>query len=251
MRARAGRLAGPSVSDLPGFFSDWRADGRRLAFDFFEPGGDEQIATATLTVATYAPSRLARASTRCPPGRRTAPASSSTSRQTRPEHAWLPHPPVDDARGRQARPVTCRVKNRGSTSSPKLLAERSLDRLRPTAHREQRRPTGCGVPRHRPRRHRLGRSPPGARRASHLAARQPLDHLQHARGDHRRDAPGRRPPSRILRGDPGAGRPQAVVLARWHAILSMCENQGLLVEPHADHDEDICVMDADGSDVTT
>src|SRR5687768_4569534 len=29
----------------PGFFSDWRADGKRIAFDFFKPDGDEQIAT--------------------------------------------------------------------------------------------------------------------------------------------------------------------------------------------------------------
>jgi Tol biopolymer transport system component len=29
----------------PGLFSDWRADGRRIAFDFFEPDGDQQIAT--------------------------------------------------------------------------------------------------------------------------------------------------------------------------------------------------------------
>ena len=32
-------------------------------------------------------------------------------------------------------------------------------------------------------------------------------------------------------------------------ILFMCENQGLLAEPPADYDEDICVMDADGSNV--
>jgi TolB protein len=34
------------ISERPGFFSDWRADGERIAFDFFEPDGDEQIATA-------------------------------------------------------------------------------------------------------------------------------------------------------------------------------------------------------------
>ena len=33
------------LSDLPGFFSDWRADGRRIAFDFFDADGNEQIAT--------------------------------------------------------------------------------------------------------------------------------------------------------------------------------------------------------------
>lgn len=34
------------LSDQPGLFTDWRADGRRIAYDFFEPGGDEQIATS-------------------------------------------------------------------------------------------------------------------------------------------------------------------------------------------------------------
>jgi Tol biopolymer transport system component len=33
------------LSDRPGFFSDWRADGRRIAFDFFDADGNEQIAT--------------------------------------------------------------------------------------------------------------------------------------------------------------------------------------------------------------
>jgi TolB protein len=35
------------LTDRPGFFSDWRADGRRIAFDFFEDDGSEQIATMT------------------------------------------------------------------------------------------------------------------------------------------------------------------------------------------------------------
>jgi Tol biopolymer transport system component len=46
LRARADGTHVHQVSDRPGFFSDWRADGRRLAFDYFEPDGDEQIATA-------------------------------------------------------------------------------------------------------------------------------------------------------------------------------------------------------------
>ena len=33
------------LTDLPGFFSDWRADGQRIAFDFFDADGNEQIAT--------------------------------------------------------------------------------------------------------------------------------------------------------------------------------------------------------------
>src|SRR5207302_2821268 len=33
------------LSKRPGLFSDWRPDGRRIAFDFFQSNGSEQIAT--------------------------------------------------------------------------------------------------------------------------------------------------------------------------------------------------------------
>ena len=33
-------------TEQQGFFSDWRADGRRIAYDFFDADGDEQIATS-------------------------------------------------------------------------------------------------------------------------------------------------------------------------------------------------------------
>src|SRR5438270_6927292 len=33
------------LSKRPGFFSDWRPDGRRIAFDFFQRNGSEQHAT--------------------------------------------------------------------------------------------------------------------------------------------------------------------------------------------------------------
>lgn len=34
------------LTEQPGFFSDWRADGRRIAYDFFDADGNEQIATS-------------------------------------------------------------------------------------------------------------------------------------------------------------------------------------------------------------
>jgi Tol biopolymer transport system component len=33
------------LSDRPGLFSDWSADGRRVAFDYWDPDGNQQIAT--------------------------------------------------------------------------------------------------------------------------------------------------------------------------------------------------------------
>jgi Tol biopolymer transport system component len=47
LRARPDGTHVRQLSDRPGFFSDWRADGRRIAFDFFDADGNEQIATVT------------------------------------------------------------------------------------------------------------------------------------------------------------------------------------------------------------
>jgi Tol biopolymer transport system component len=45
LRARADGTHVTELTDRPGLFSDWRADGRRLAFDFFDADGNQQIAT--------------------------------------------------------------------------------------------------------------------------------------------------------------------------------------------------------------
>ena len=47
MRALPDGTQVTELTDRPGFASDWRADGQRIAFDFFEPDGNEQIATMT------------------------------------------------------------------------------------------------------------------------------------------------------------------------------------------------------------
>src|SRR4051794_35888634 len=45
LRARADGRRVRVLSRRPGLFSDWRPDGRRIAFDFFRRDGSEQIAT--------------------------------------------------------------------------------------------------------------------------------------------------------------------------------------------------------------
>jgi Tol biopolymer transport system component len=45
MRALPDGTQVTELTALPGFYADWRADGRRLAFDFFDADGNEQIAT--------------------------------------------------------------------------------------------------------------------------------------------------------------------------------------------------------------
>ena len=47
IRARPDGTQRTELSDLPGGLSDWRADGRRIAYDFFDADGNEQIASAT------------------------------------------------------------------------------------------------------------------------------------------------------------------------------------------------------------
>src|SRR5437763_16860257 len=45
LRARPNGSHVRVLSTRPGLFSDWRSDGRRIAFDFFQRNGSEQIAT--------------------------------------------------------------------------------------------------------------------------------------------------------------------------------------------------------------
>ena len=117
----------------PGFFSDWRADGRRIAFDFFEPDGDEQIATmapdgSDLRVITSGPGihEVPSWSPGRPPHRLRLLAGA------RPRDAGLRDPPLDDARRRQqgqaAADGSARVRRRAQ-----ILAERPLDRVRAPA----------------------------------------------------------------------------------------------------------------------
>jgi Tol biopolymer transport system component len=46
LRANADGTGVKTLTNLPGFFSDWSADGKQIAFDFFDDQGNEQIATA-------------------------------------------------------------------------------------------------------------------------------------------------------------------------------------------------------------
>jgi Tol biopolymer transport system component len=45
LRARPDGTQVTELTDRPGLFSDWRADGRGIAFDFFDADGNQQIAT--------------------------------------------------------------------------------------------------------------------------------------------------------------------------------------------------------------
>ena len=94
----------------------------------------------------------------------------------------------------------------------------------------------------RPPAHALGR----LRRAPHLVAGRPLDHLQHARRDDRGDPTGRPRAAHDPRRHRGLRRPQALVLTRRQADPVRVRRSRF---PDGGFNDDLCVMDADGSNI--
>ena len=79
---------------------------------------------------------------------------------------------------------------------------------------------------------------------------QPLDHVQHARGERsRRSGPTAAGATRSCPRSMAGGGHKPWFSPDGSRILFMCENQGLLADASESYDEDICVMDADGSDI--
>ena len=250
------------LSRRPGFFSDWRADGRRIAFDFFQPDGDEQIATmkpdgSDLRVITSGPG-IHEMPSWSPSGRRIVfgyspdPSPDAPDFETR---LWTMR-----ADGSHARPLPMRrpgfdVEPRYSPNGRWIAFARNRPptrkrRLPDRDHDRQRQ----GRP--RPAADALGRLPrpadPAGRvpRAPDLVARQPLDPLQHrAQRDDRGDAPERPRPPHDPRGDRGLRRPQALVLARRHAHPLRVREAGHPARAARGQNDDICVMHADGSNI--
>jgi Tol biopolymer transport system component len=239
------------ISDRPGFFSDWRADGRRIAFDFFEPDGDEQIATARpdgsdLRVITSGPG-IHEAPTWSPSGRRIVFDSSPQADPNVPDfetRLWTMH-----ADGTHARPLPMR--HPGFDVEPKYSPNGrwiAFGRLRMTSDGDQEqavfivRADGRGVRRLTPWRLNsehptwspdsrwiiFDNAPDGT-----IQVIRPNGHKRHTIAAARERFGGHKPWF-----SPDGSR-----------ILFMCETQGTLSDPPEDYDEDICVMDADGSDI--
>ena len=104
LRARPDGTRVTQLTDLPGFFSDWSADGKRIAFDFFEPDGNEQIATmaadgSDLRVITSGPG-IHEVPSWSPNGRRIVFGFSPELFDPE-QSGGLRDPPLDDARERQ------------------------------------------------------------------------------------------------------------------------------------------------------
>ena len=249
LRARPDGSHGSILSKRPGLFSDWRPDGRRIAFDFFQRNGSEQIATMrrdgsdvkVITsgkgiheVPSFSPSgrSLVFDASNQPP--------SSSSFQT---HLWIVRADGPDAHRLAMASSGFDVEPRYAPNGRWI----AFDRLKPIPNGQLQASflvstTG---------RHRVRRLTPWSFGAEHptwspdsrwILYNSPAGTIQKIR------------PS-------GTGR-QSIVTASdgfgghkpWYSpdgtkILFMCDNQGTLPDPPSDFNQDICVMHADGSHI--
>lgn len=238
------------LTDLPGFFSDWRADGRRIAFDFFDANGDQQIATMNadggdLRVITSGPGIHEVPSW--------SPDGSTIVFDFSPDNPEAPGFETRlwtmDADGSDARPLPMRrdgfdVEPRYSPNG-RLIA---FDRLHILGNGEQRQAVFV-VDTEDGRVRQLTRwqlnaehptwSPDGRWILYNLGPDGTIEAIRPDGRDRRT----------ILPASPGFGAHKPWSSPDGSKILFMCETQGTLPDPPADHTEDICVMDADGSDI--
>jgi TolB protein len=250
------------IDSRPGLFSDWRADGRRIAFDFFQPDGDEQIATARpdssdMRVITSGPG-IHEVPSWSPDGRRIvfgySPDDPSTPDfETR---LWTMR-----ADGSHARPLP--MSRAGFDVEPKYSPNGRwivFARLRPAARDEDWQSAIMLVPAVGGPVRQL--TPWGPTRFGELP-------------EHPTWSPDSRwilfdTDERITATDngsieairPDGGGRHTILRVRerlgghkpWfspdgRSILFVCDNKGLLPEFPADFNDDLCAMDADGSDI--
>jgi len=238
------------LSNRPGLFSDWRADGRRIAFDFFEPDGDEQIATMTahgrdLRVITSGPG-IHEVPSWSPDGRRivfdfSPDDPNAPDFETR---LWTMR-----ADGSHARPLPMR--SRGFDVEPRYAPngrQIAFGRLRTTGDGEFQQAVFIVNTKSRRVRQltpwRLNSEHPTWSPDSHwiLFDNAPDGTVQVIRPNgHKRHT--------IVPATEGFGGHKPWFSPEGTRILFMCENQGTLRKPPSDYSQDICVMNANGSNI--
>lgn len=237
------------ISDRPGFFSDWRSDGQRIAFDFFEPDGDEQIATA------WADGSHLRVITRGPGIHEVPSWSPSGDRIVFNYSPDLPDSPDFETRlwtmranGTDAQPLP--MDSRGFDVEPRWSPDGRwivFDRLRFTSSGEQLQAVFVVSTTS----HDVRRLTPWSLSAEHptwspdsrlVAFSTPEGTLMTVRtnGTARRT---------ILPASEGSGGHKPWFSPDGSHILFMCENRGTLSGFPEDYNEDLCVMGADGTDI--
>lgn len=250
LRAQPDGTQVTELSDRPGLFTDWRADGQRIAFDFFERDGDEQIAT----MAPDGSDRQVITSDRgihevpswSPNGRRivfdfSGQDPSASNFHTR---LWTMH-----ADGSHARPLP--THSRGFDVEPRYAPNGrwiAFMRLRFTNDGEQHQAVFIvGTKSHRVRQltpWRLGSEHPTWSPDSGLIIfnNAPDGTIQVIR-------PNSRERHTIVPASKGFGGHKPWFSPDGSSILFMCENQGTLNRPPDDYSQDICVMGADGTNI--
>jgi TolB protein len=239
------------LTDLPGFFSDWRADGERIAFDFFEPDGDQQIATMTadgqdLRVITSGPG-IHEVPSWSPNGRRIVFDFSPVQ--------FDPNNPADfqtrlwtmRADGSKAKPLPMDVP--GFDVEPRYSPNRrwiAFARLRVTSSGDE-----AAIFIVRAKGGRVQQLTPWGTFVEHptwspdsawITFNSPEGTIEAIRPD----GSGRRT---ILEATEGFGGHKPWFSPDGNRMLFVCENWGTLPEPPPDFNDDICVMDADGTDI--
>ena len=253
------------LSDLPGFFSDWRADGRRIAFDFFQADGNQQIATtkpdgSDLRVITSGPG-IHETPSWSPSGRRIVFGYSPD--------LFDPEAPEDfeirlwtmRSDGSHARPLPMR--RPGFDAEPRYSPNGrwiTFARTRPPTRKRELFQTAIFIVKAKGGRvHRL------TPWADYPDQPSPQD----AYPEHPTWSPDSSwilfnlgPNGTIQRMRPDGSHRHSIVEARegfgghkpWYSpdgrrILFVCENWGTLPEPPPGFNDDICVMNADGSNI--
>jgi Tol biopolymer transport system component len=250
-----------AINRRPGFFSDWRADGRRIAFDYFDRAGNEQIATmrpdgSGLRVLTSGP------------GIHELPSWSPRGRRIVFDYS----PDLPDEPGFETRLWTMRAD--GSRRRPLPMRRPGFDvepryspngrwiafaRLRAVGKAGDFETALMIVP---AKGGRVRRLTPWADWPAQVTP-------QTAAPEHPTWSPDSRwivfdllPNGTIQAIRPNGRGRHTIVEARpgfgghkpWYSpdgtrILFMCETQGTRARPRKDHNEDICVMNADGSNI--
>jgi Tol biopolymer transport system component len=250
------------INKRTGGFSDWRADGRRIAFEFIQRDGDMQIATMSpdgsgLRVITSGPG-IHEIPSWSPTGRRIVFGYSRV----------LPNAPNFETRlwtmradGSRSRPLPMRrpgfdVEPRYSPNGRWI----AFARLRPPTKRRESLQTAIFIVKAKGGR---------VRRLTRWADWPDQPTPQAAYPEHPTWSPDSRwilfnvGPNGTIQAMRPNGRDRHTILAAregfgahkpWFSpdgtrLLFMCETQGTLPEPPKGHNEDICIANADGSNV--
>jgi Tol biopolymer transport system component len=250
MRARPDGTHVRRLSGRPGLFSDWRADGRRIAFDFFDRDGDVHIATAwrdgsDVRVLTSGRG-IHEVPSWSPSGRRLVfdfSPERDTNSPTFETRLWTMRADGGQARALPMRNPGFDVEPRWSPNGRWITFIRL--RIRPNSFSA----AVLVVPSKGGRARQLTRwgqeaehptwSPDSRWIVFNLG---PVGTIKAVR----RDGSQRRT---ILPARRGRGGHKPWFSPDGSRILFMCENQGLLPDPPADYNEDLCVMRRDGSHV--